>query len=353
MNKWSLNKINLTFISDEERSQLKNRITNSIYTYNQRKRRIKYGISVAAASVVILLSIGIFNKTNSHSSIEDFVKTIEGDNASSVQNIKLLLNSDQNIEITEDNSTISYSDTGQEVKIGNSKSVNQELSKNNHLVFNTLIVPYGKQSKIKLADGSKVWLNSGSKLVFPAVFIGDKREVYLEGEGIFEVVHDEKHPFIVKANNHEIEVLGTVFNVSNYADDFVINTVLKSGSVQINFRNDSFINSKESVKIIPGTMAVYNKNSKYIKTTNVDVEKYFSWREGIFIFKNDSLHTIMKRLSRYYNIKITINDENLAKETFSGYLDVKGNVESVINTIKETREFQYEIIDKNQITITN
>ncbi|MDO5977306.1 FecR family protein [Flavivirga spongiicola] len=353
MKKQESNNANFTDLSNNEKNQLKNRVTDSIYTYIQRKRFVKYAISIAAASVVGFFSVGIFNKINNNNnqfSIENFVRTTEGKNLEPLENVKLLLNGNQDIEIDDENSSIAYSSTGQEIKIGNEKSVNQDIIKDKNIVFNTLIVPYGKRSEIRLADGSKVWLNSGSKLIFPVSFIGKTREVYIEGEGIFEVAHDKNHPFIVKTSNHEIEVLGTVFNVSNYADDNAVNTVLQSGSVQISFKNNSFFNSKKSIKITPGTIAIYNKANKSLNTNEEDIEKYFSWREGIFIFKNDPLHIIMKKIARYYNIEIVINDASLANETFSGHLDVKDHVENVITTIKETTEFQYHI-DDNKITI--
>ncbi|MBL4879678.1 MAG: FecR domain-containing protein, partial [Oleispira sp.] len=326
-----------------------NRITDSIYSYIMKRRRIKYGVYVAAASVVVMLSIRLFNNTMHNTSpIENFVKTLGDGDIESLQNVKLILNDNQNIEIVEENTAISYSNTGQEVKIGNSKSVYQNPSKSKKIVFNTLIVPYGKRSEIELADGSKVWLNSGSKLVFPSSFTGSKREVYLEGEAIFEVAHDKTYPFIVKANSQEIEVLGTVFNVSNYANDNLISTVLKSGSVQINFKDNAF---NKNIRITPGELAVYNKVSNTIQTKIVEVEKYFSWRDGIFIFKDDSLRSIMKKVSKYYNINIVINNEDLANQEFSGLLDIKDNVEGVLSTIQETTEFQYNITIDNKIII--
>lgn len=165
------------------------------------------------------------------------------------------------------------------------------------------------------------------------------------------MAHNKNHPFIVKTNNHEIEVLGTVFNVSNYTDENSISTVLKSGSVQINYKNDSFFNSNESLKITPGTKSVYNRDTKNINTKAVDVEKYFSWKEGIFIFKNDSMESIMKKISRYYNTPIEIENLELANETFSGYLDVSDNIETVINTIKKTSEFEFYFNKENKLII--
>lgn len=346
----NLKKINFTNISEDEKRKLKNRIYSSVFIYNRKKRRQRYAFGIAA-SIVVLISLGIFFKTNTESSsIESFAKTIDSNSNETTQNVQLFLSDNRDVEIPENNTTISYSSTGENVKIGDSKSLKQKASKDEHIVYNTLIVPYGKRSEIKLADGSMVWLNSGSRLIFPNSFTGNNREVYLEGEGIFEVAHNKNLPFIVKTDNHDIEVLGTVFYVSNYTDENVISTVLKSGSVQINYKSDSFLHSEKHIKLTPGTLAYYNKKDKGISTNTVETDKYFSWREGIFIFKKDKLSYIMKKISRYYNIEIIINNNAIANETFSGSLDVKGNVKNVINIIKETTQFQYEI-KNNKITI--
>jgi len=343
--------IESTSLSKDEKLRLKHKITDSIYSYIKRKRGIKYTLS-AAATVAILISIGIFNTSkNESSSIEEFAKTVK-DNSPN-DNVKLILSNNKNVEITENNSTIAYSNTGRNVAIGSSKSVSQESSKHNSVVFNTLLVPYGKRSEIVLSDGSKVWLNSGSKLIFPAAFTGKKREVYLEGEAIFEVAHNIKQPFVVKLDKQDIEVLGTVFNVSNYKDDDTIYTVLKSGSIQLSSKNNSSLHALDHVKIIPNTLATYNKIDKTIKTNTVNVDKYFSWRDGIFIFKNDSLKSIMKKIARYYNVEIFINDQKLANQTFSGYLDVNENIENVMKIINETEtsQFEYHITEKNKLII--
>ena len=153
--------------------------------------------------------------------------------------------------------------------------------------------------------------------------------------------HDKAHPFIVKSGEQNIEVLGTVFNISNYHDDDAIATVLKSGSIKINYNNSEDEKLSGSVILKPNTLALYDRNDMQIQTQRVEVEKYFSWRDGVFIFKNDSMRSIVKKLSRYYNIEIIINDETLAANTFSGYLDMKDDVESVIKMIQETTKFEY------------
>lgn len=344
--------INFQPLSKEESIRLKQRITSSVYGYLRRENFIKYGVAFAAAGIVVLLSVGIFNSSNhGPSSIETFAKTVDVEKAG--PNIQLVLGDQQKVEISEDHSSIRYSSTGAQVQVGKERPIHQNTLNNNQPIFNTLIVPYGKRSEIVLSDGSKVWLNSGSRLIFPAQFLSDKREVYLEGEAIFEVVHHQKQPFIVTSEHHEVEVLGTVFNISNYKEDPSIYTVLQSGSIQINVKKDKLFNAEHHLKITPGTLATFDRNQRDITTETVATEPYFSWREGVFIFKNDALKSIMKKISRYYNVEIVINDQNLANETFSGHLDVKENIEHVLQTIKdaETSKFDFKRLDQHKIII--
>ena len=335
-------------ITDQEKHQLRNRISKSISKYIQRKRYIKYGLGLVAAFVLLLFSLNIFqeHKTN-NTSFDSYVNGLESE--AIPDQVKLILGDNQNVEIA-DTEAISYSKSGEEVTIGNTKLVNQKTATDQKVVFNTLLVPYGKRSSIELADGSKVWLNSGSKLIFPAAFTQTKREVYLEGEAIFEVAHDKKHPFIVKSGEQDIEVLGTIFNISNYKDDDAISTILKSGSVKITYHSSAALNSNKDITIAPGTLATFDRSDRAVTTQHVDVAKYFSWRDGIFIFKNDSMRSIMKKVSRYYNVEIVIGDKDLAATTFSGSLDVNDTVEKVIKTIQETTKFNYTITN-NKINI--
>lgn len=347
----SSNEFDYTELSKDDKTRLKSKITISIYNYIKRRQMVKYTLA-SAATIAILFAFGVFDTNKKVSStIVDFAKTVKSQTPD--HNVKLILSNNKKVEITEDNSTIAYSNSGQNVTIGTSKSVSQETLNYNSLVYNTLLVPYGKRSEIVLSDGSKVWLNSGSKLIFPAAFTSEKREVYLEGEAIFEIAYYINHPFIVKLENQDIEVLGTVFNVSNYIDDEAIFTVLKSGSIQLSYINSSISNPIGNIKITPNMLAIYNKKDNAIKTSTVDIEKYFSWRDGIFIFKNDSLRSIMKRIARYYNVEIEINDQYLANQTFSGYLDVKENIENVMKTIKETEtsQFEYHMEANNKLII--
>lgn len=341
-------------ITELEKVNLKNKIFNSIHKNKAkaRKNRIRYALTIAA-SITLLISLGSYFYSTPTESITDFLNSSDYKNLNNSGEVMLILGEGENLKINEKVAGIDYSNTGEEVIIGNSKTVEQQTYKNDKLVYNTLLVPYARTSKIKLSDGSTVWLNSGSKLVYPAVFKGDRREVYLEGEAIFDVAHNKTQAFIVISQNQEIEVLGTVFGVTSYLDENIINTVLKSGSVQISYHKDSSsLTASDKMKISPGTIASYNKIDRGIVSEKVNVDNYFSWRDGFLVFKNNDLQFIMKRLSRYYNIEIEISDEILTNdsETFSGYLDLNEDVSKVIENIKESTNLDFKILD-NKITI--
>ena len=350
MKKTKSHNIKILPITELEKVVLKNKIFKSIENINKRKKRVRLGMGVLA-SVVFIIGIGFYFLRTPATSITEFINASKEIDINESDDVVLILGEGENLSIDEESSTINYSNSGQKVTIGSSKEVNQETSINNKIVYNTLLVPYGKRSKIQLSDGTMVWLNSGSKMVYPAVFNGKSRELYLEGEAIFDVAHNKSKPFIVISDNQEIEVLGTVFGVTNYKDENTIKTVLKSGSVQISY-NNNFTSSfhTEKMKISPGTKASYNKNTKSIISEKVNVDNCFSWRDGVLIFKNDDLRFITKRISRYYNLEIDIKDENLANETYSGYLDLNENIDSVIQNIKASTNMDYTITE-DKITI--
>ena len=338
-------------ISKLEKELLKNFIFKSVDKHILKINRRKYVIGMVA-SITILIGLTHYNNKHSNESINYFIKSTEKIDYDNFDKVLLILGEGKNLKINEETTTINYSSSGKKVTIGDEKEVIQQVNENNKTVYNTIMVPFGKRSKIYLSDGSKVWLNSGSKLVYPAVFKNTKREVYLEGEAIFDVKHNKQKPFFVISNNQEIEVLGTVFGVTNYLNENSVNTVLKSGSVQISYKNNSRLINTDKLKISPGTLAQYNKEDKSIVSSKVDVSNYFSWRDGILIFKNNSLEYIMNRLSRFYKVNIIINNENLMKETYSGYLDLNDNINTVIKNIQKSTNMNYTL-NKSEIIISS
>ncbi len=328
-------------LTEEDKNFLKYRINTSINEYqdNVRKKRRRYiWMGAIAAAIVIAFLLNPYVIFDDNSDIKKYVKASDFDIEAEGGDIQLVLNNEEQVRISKEVSDIKYSSSGGEVNINNSKKVKQS-SEND---FNTIIVPYGKRTKLTLSDGTKVWLNSGSKLTYPVAFSNKKREVYLVGEGIFDVKHNTKKPFYVVTNEYDVKVLGTVFNVSSYTDDKYSSTALERGSVEIHYNGGSVF-GKSRMKIAPGTLAVYDMKTKSMSSRKVDVRKYMSWRDGKFILKKQKLEGILKKLSRYYNIKIEITNSDLKQETFSGHLDLKDSIQEVLNNIKQTSDLRYKI----------
>lgn len=359
MSQHSNKKFDKNSVTDLEKELLKKSIFTSIKKLKA-KKRLKYFTTSAAAVIVMALGVGLHLKLQSKTSeISNFVKSTDVKSIENTNNVKLIIANDKNVKIDGENTSISYSKTGSKVNIGNSQTLTQDTNNQNTTKYNTLVVPFGKRSFLTLADGSKVWLNSGSKFVYPVNFSKESnRVVYLvEGEAAFDVAHNPKKPFIMMTENQEIEVLGTVFNVSNYSDDTNNFVVLKSGSVQVSYpeKHNSILNQKKKIIIKPGQMANINKATKLVTAKRVNTDHYFSWKDGVLILDNSNLNYITKKLSRYYNIAITIDDEQLKKQTFSGHLDLKDAVEKVIETIIEAgtaENLNYKITNNNLI-LTN
>ena len=334
---------NSSTLDHSQKELLGKRITHTINSAKRRNLIIR--ISTAA---VFLLLIGIttFLTMNKESEISVFARNNQSVPLSG--NTRLIPSGEEEIQINSDQSKIAYAGNGKEIQIDSSRI--QQVVEDDKMVYNTVIVPYGKRTQITLSDNSSVWLNSGSKLIYPARFAPEKREVYLEGEAIFEVSHNKQRPFMVITHDIEVKVLGTVFDVSAYTDDATSSTILESGSVELKYKSNSLL-SHSKVKMMPGMMAVYNPLDKEVKQSQVNTKRYTSWREGYFIFEQQSLGEILKKISRYYNVSIKLDDQSLADETFTGPLDLRNSATQVLEIISVMINAKVENVD-NQIIIT-
>ena len=331
-------------LGPNQKDILGNRVTHTIHTYKRRKLIARFSY---AAVLILIVGLSVFFQINKETDIRTFAK--QSSSVSVSGSTRLILSGEKEVLISSNESKIEYEAGGKGIKIDALQDVNQ-LVENDEIVMNTVVVPYGKRTQITLSDNSKIWLNSGSKLIYPARFAANKREVYLEGEAIFEVSHNPKHPFFVVTSDLEVKVLGTIFNVSSYKDDQTINTILESGSVELNYKGHSlFSQTKETM--VPGTLAVYDPKKGTVLQSKVNTEQYLSWRDGYFVFEQQPLGEILKKISRYYNVSIQMNDQELAKETFSGPLDLKNSPTQVLGVIAEIINVKIENID-NQIIIT-
>ncbi|WP_316752432.1 FecR domain-containing protein [Pedobacter gandavensis] len=169
----------------------------------------------------------------------------------------------------------------------------------------TLKTPNGGQYMLTLSDGTKVWLNAASSLKFPGIFSEQKlRKVTLSGEAYFEVANNAASPFIVKSARQDVKVLGTQFQVSSYPDDATVNTALLNGAVLV---DHPAIGNKETV-LKPGQQLVLTESTA--KVENVNVADLLAWKNGSFVFKSERLGSIMKKISRWYDVAVVYEDVN-------------------------------------------
>ena len=214
--------------------------------------------------------------------------------------------------------------------------------KTTEVVYNKLEVPRGGECMIKLDDGTKVWVNAETKLKYPVVFVGDRREVVLEGEAFFDVAKNEK-PFIVKTSFGDVRVLGTAFGISAYASESESYTTLVRGKVSVEREGG------EPVVILPGEQVVTSKDGKMIKQ-QVDVEEFVGWKDGIYVFKEKSLGEIMKTLERWYNISVDFQDKSLVDLPFTGNLKRYDDINVFFDALTRTGDMKYRV-EGNQVIL--
>jgi transmembrane sensor len=164
------------------------------------------------------------------------------------------------------------------------------------ITYNILSTPRGGQYMLSLPDGSKVWLNAASTIKFPTAFTTGERQVELTGEAYFEVAHNAKQPFYVNLKGMTIQVLGTHFNVNAYDDEETIKTTLLQGTVKIV--------AQQSVILKPGQEAIRKQNAPLTVQNYPDAEEAIAWKNGLFIFTNENITSVMRKLARWYNIEV-------------------------------------------------
>jgi ferric-dicitrate binding protein FerR (iron transport regulator) len=216
-------------------------------------------------------------------------------------------------------------------------SVTQASANSGKNTMAQVIIPYGKRIEITLADGTRIWLNSGSQLSYPVSFTSNSREVYLSGEAFFDVESDPSKPFQVITDDMKIEATGTRFNVTSYANDPTTQTVLLSGKVSAG-KNKRFA---RTVDIEPGERIAYNKQEDNLMKDRVDVELYASWIDGYLIFDNEPVDEVFRKLERYYNKNI-LTEKLSGRPTFTGKLDLADDLEKVLENIAFSASFSVD-----------
>ena len=203
-------------------------------------------------------------------------------------------------------------------------------------------------TKVSLPDGSNVWLNHSSSLKYPAMFHGDFRTVELTGEGYFEVAHNPKIPFIVKAGEIQIKAFGTAFNIMAYPDEDRIETSLINGRVELQ-QTEPDGKLITLLKMKSTELAVFQKSNNEISTRIIDDDRYFSWKDGKLVFNKEPLGEVVKKLSRWFNVNIQVKDPELLELTYTATF-VHETLPQVMELLTLVSPVSYSISDRKEIS---
>ena len=348
----------LLSMDEETKENLKNldHLKSPIY-WNAMKARMKRAKRIAvyrklsryAAAVLLPVSIALAVYFITVPKIQQEVAT-PVQIKPGIKNATILFAENTIIELdTVDAGIIRESSTSAIVKESSGKLIYQEntLQKDGveavaqKIEYHTLSVARGEEFYLELSDGSKIWLNSDSRIKYPVPFKANVREVFLEkGEAYFEIAYNPDKRFVLTSEKSVISVLGTSFNVSAYEGEDE-NITLVEGSVDLRPRYDPEEISK--VRLNPGDQAnVIDVNHK-IRISKVNTEFYTSWKDGVFFFNYETLESIMTKLSRWYNFEISYASESVRSEVFFGKLKRYDTIENVLDLIRETNKVDFEI----------
>jgi len=220
--------------------------------------------------------------------------------------------------------------------------VGQKISETQTYLADTQIeVPAGQMSSVLLPDGTKVQLNSGSKLVYSAGFNSGERTVNLEGEAFFDVAKDKDHLFLIKTKSLDFKVYGTSFNVQAYPEDREVNTTLVEGSLGIIGKTGN-----ELVRLVPGENANFKEENEKLVVSNVDLDLYTSWKDGLVTFRNEKLNDIARKIERWYNVEIVINNPKLADELYMGTIMKNKPIDQLLEVFRLTSSLNYKIVSR-------
>lgn len=228
------------------------------------------------------------------------------------------------VEVQKENNTLAY----------NQK--NKSSSDRKEEKYNTLYVPKGGEYNLILSDGTKVWLNSDSRIKYPVRFLGGKREIYITGEAYFDVTHNPAQPFIVNTGATKVEVLGTSFNLRAYDDEDILQATLVEGRVAVKNNDKEYI-------ISPSEQLTYNKVTEENRVEKVDVLIYTSWKDGVLIFDRQQLEYILKDISRWYSVDFHFEDESLKNYVFSGRLKKYENANHLLELFEKTGNISFDV----------
>jgi transmembrane sensor len=288
--------------------------------------------AVVAACVVVVVAINFLLPFDEPSSVSEVVFN------PGVERATLILDDGREVEL-DGNKEIEVGDERKVSVKGNVIQYESHAAKRKVEEYNTLKVSRGETFSLFLSDGTKVYLNSESKLRYPVEFIGDFRSVELVGEAFFEVKEDKAKPFIVTTQNQQIKVLGTAFNVAAFEGEAYIMTTLVEGSVTIN----EISKPEYSHLLIPNEQIVFSVEDGGFEKHTVNVMNYTSWKDGVFEFENMNLASIMSQLGRWYDFEHEFLNNNYREMCFTGGIKKSESLRTLLEMIEKTTDIHFTL----------
>lgn len=240
---------------------------------------------------------------------------------------------DGKIKLETKDATVSYQNGC--LTYQNNQKQEERLDQQEVKAYNQFFIPCGAENTISLSDGTRIHMNSDSRLIYPERFIGKQRIVFLEGEAYFDVAHDAERPFIVQTRMGDIQVLGTSFNVNIYPENTACYATLVEGEIAIT------IPGKDKLTLNPNELAVITRQNVTKKT--VDINDYTGWVKGFYTFKDKKLKEIMRTFERWYNIKVVYDDPSLASITYTGSVKRHQSIRPFLEALQLTTDLRYYV----------
>jgi transmembrane sensor len=319
-----------------------NKLLNSIHGRSRRVITLKIIKLTVAATLIVALGIGLSQlKSNLNNPIVKSTGQLRLNNdirpggnraiLTLADGSTIVLDSARNgILAKQDNADIHKTKNGAiYYQAGGAKDNTQ------HQLTNTITTPRGGQYQLTLPDGTNVWLNASSSLTFPVAFTQTERKVQLEGEAYFEVAKDKTKPFLVITRNSEVKVLGTHFNIMTYPDEASTKTTLLEGSVNIR-------NNISSITLKPGQQAELSDKAGHIKISQANTEEAVAWRSGYFMFNNEDIKSVMRKISRWYDVDVIYACDTSGKD-FGGTVSRFKNVSDVLRMLELTGTVHFKV----------
>lgn len=315
-------------------------VAGQMYHKPSISRRLRY-TTAAAAAILLLISVAIYTarKTN-NTSISGKGKT-DGE---------IVPGSDKAMLTLTDGSVIILDSTGSRaIKQGNT-AISQHSGQLQYLQqdqetvsgLNTLTTPRGGQYRLRLPDGSDIWLNAASSITYPTAFTGSRRKVAITGEVYMEIARNENMPFEVSVNGIEITVLGTRFNVNAYKDEPSITTTLLEGAVKVSRGNNDQL-------LMPGQQEQLLPNGKIEIVNDIDTASVVAWKNGMFSFNDADIPAVMRQVNRWYDAEIVYQSE--VSQHFMGSIPRTVPISKLLTMLELTGRLHFRI-DGRKIIVT-